>query len=651
MFTPDKMERVHVLFSEKDEDTVAEGVVRMGSLQVIDSADIGDWAANLGTPAVVSESADMRIRRERIEALIENLNLKQDLDGVKPYEGPWSELDTRIVEIEEILNREVSRRDGFEAEISRMIDLKTRVAEIPEIGLPLEGPESVSYLLVETGRVMNESLDTLRARLKPLLHVLSPMGVFGGWTRVLLLALRTDEEVVRSVLKEVGFIPLEIGEEPVEVSEETLRGLDEKIGELKERLGESERKFERMGRDEGAFLLGAMARIRRDLLIQKIKGFFRKTERTCLLSGWIPAESREAFVREMRRLTRDRCIVERIPAEKVAAVREGKVQVPVRLKNPPFFRPFELITSAYGMPSYRTIDPTPVLGISFLLMFGMMFGDVGHGLVLAIIGMLMGLKTKRSMQKSTGLLLFYAGCASIVFGILFGSLFGLEHILPAVWLRPMERITTLFRIAIYFGIGMITVAIAINIINGIRRRDFWGVIFDKAGLLAAIVYWCSIVLVTRMLTSPSDSGGRAHPAWMLVLLVAVILLFLREPIVHLVQRKRRLFPEGVATGVMGGIVELLEIFLGFLANTVSFIRVAAFGLAHAGLFMAIFALSDAVRGMAGGIVSGLVLVFGNILIIGLEGLVVTIQAVRLEFYEFFGRFFESGSEGYQPMRV
>jgi V/A-type H+-transporting ATPase subunit I len=132
-------------------------------------------------------------------------------------------------------------------------------------------------------------------------------------------------------------------------------------------------------------------------------------------------------------------------------------------------------------------------------------------------------------------------------------------------------------------------------------------------------------------------------------MVSVSLLFFREPILHLFQGKHKLFPDGVATGIMGGIVEILEILLGFLANTVSFIRVAAFGLAHAGLFMAIFALADAVQGIAGGAVSVLVLIFGNVGIIALEGLVVTIQAVRLEFYEFFSRFFEQGSTSYRPL--
>ena len=247
------------------------------------------------------------------------------------------------------------------------------------------------------------------------------------------------------------------------------------------------------------------------------------------------------------------------------------------------------------------------------------------------------------------MLLFYGGCASIVFGFLFGSIFGVEHLLPALWVKPMESITHLFKIAIYFGIGMITLSIGINMINGIRNRDFWGVLFDKAGLLAAILYWCGIVVVTRMLSE--EAGGSVSPLVLILMLASIVLLFLREPIIHLAQGKRKLFSEGVAMGIMGGIVEILEIFLGFLTNTVSFIRVAAFGLAHAGLFMAIFSLSDAMSGVAGGLASWLVIILGNVLIICLEGLVVSIQAVRLEFYEFFSRFFEAGSVAYRPVRV
>jgi V/A-type H+-transporting ATPase subunit I len=193
---------------------------------------------------------------------------------------------------------------------------------------------------------------------------------------------------------------------------------------------------------------------------------------------------------------------------------------------------------------------------------------------------------------------------------------------------------------------MIFTSILINIINAIRLRRFWDVLFDRAGLLAAMLYWSGIVLTSRIVTSSVVPKTVVAVLAPVLMSIALILLFFREPIIHLFQGKKKLYPEGALTGVIAGLVELMEIVLGFLANTVSFIRVAAFGLVHAGLAMAIFALSDAV----GGVGSFFVIVLGNLLIICLEGLVVTIQAVRLEFYEFFSRFFKESRTGYRPLR-
>jgi V/A-type H+-transporting ATPase subunit I len=316
------------------------------------------------------------------------------------------------------------------------------------------------------------------------------------------------------------------------------------------------------------------------------------------------------------------------------------------MSNPAFFKPFEMLTKAYGIPAYATIDPTPILGLSFLFMFGMMFGDVGHGLILSLAGGFMIWKSaKRSLQQS-GLLLLYAGIASVIFGFLFGSVFGLDNLLPTLWLRPIDSINRLFRVAIFFGIGMITLSIVINMINFFKKGDFLHIIFDKAGLLAIIVYWCGILVVSRMVTPDVERLPFIIP---LILISGIFLLFIREPLLYLLQGKRKLFPEGIFSGIMGGAIELLELVLGFLANTISFIRVAAFGLAHAGLFMAIFALSDAVQDTAGGIISYFVLILGNVIIILLEGLIVSIQAVRLEFYEFFGRFFRQSDVSYKPI--
>jgi V/A-type H+-transporting ATPase subunit I len=473
------------------------------------------------------------------------------------------------------------------------------------------------------------------------------MDTADGKTAFLIIGLKSDASKIQGIVRDIGAEPYD-PEERAELSPEHLQGLEARVQKESAELAAVREKAASLAEEERAFLLSLLKMLRKEMLKQRMLTRFRHTDRTCLLSGWLPAEQREAVIRELKKTTKNRCVIETVPAEDLESVKTGKVQVPVRMRNPSFFRPFELLTSAYGLPAYRTLDPTPILGISFLLMFGMMFGDIGHGLVLALAGLLIIRKARKDSGRAAGRLVFYGGIASIVFGFLFGSIFGLEHILPALWVKPIDSISLLFKMTIGFGIVMISLSMVMNIINGFRRGDPLSSIFDKAGLIAMILYWCSILVAMRAVTP----GMPALPIIIPVLMIsALILLFLKEPVVHLLEGKKNLFPEGVATGIMGGIVEILEIVLGFLANTVSFIRVAAFGLAHAGLFMAIFALSDAVKDSAFGLVSALILFFGNILIICLEGLVVSIQAVRLEFYEFFSRFFQQSETGYKPVNA
>ncbi len=652
MFTPEKMDQVHVVFFEKDVDRVADTVVRQGTLQIVDAADMESWAEELMRVGRGEKTTEMEERQKKIEALLNDLEITPDLSSAAPSEELWGKLDQKIADIEDSVREEVSSKKRIENELTRLNEFRGLLEGAPILELPiLESRDRYSYLAVEVGQLAEENMEILKHNLEPILHVLYPMGRSEGMVTVMVIALKRDQERLRSAMKETGVEPAVWEKEKELPSPEILKNLDPEIKRLKEKAFLIDEKLRKMAFESKEFLRSVLFRLRRDILKQEILKYFRKTERTYLLSGWLPREDREDFVRKILRATQNRCVVETVPAEKVLSVQKGEVQVPVQLKNPSLLKPFEFLTKTYGIPAYHSIDPTPILGISFLLMFGMMFGDVGHGLILALLGVFMAKKGQKKTYKSAGILLFYAGCASIIFGFLFGSIFGLEHLIPTLWIKPMESISQLFKVAIFFGIGMISLAILVNVINGILRRDFLGMIFDKAGLLAAVIYWCGIIVVTRMLTTEAEAKGEVPLFVPILMLTSVVLLFLREPIVHLFRGKRKLFPEGVLTGIMGGGVEILEIFLGFLANTVSFIRVAAFGLAHVGLFMAIFSLSDAVHGMAGGIVSALVLIFGNILIIALEGLVVSIQAVRLEFYEFFSRFFQESDVAYKPLKA
>ncbi|MCJ7812819.1 hypothetical protein MUP95_05805, partial [bacterium] len=483
MFTPEKMEQIHVVYSEKDSDRVVDVVLRQGSLQLVDAADMELWAQYLSKAGDEEETSIMKTRRERVEGLLKDLSLIPQAEEMEPVESPWDEIDRKLDEIEQRLKDGLDQKFKLETELERLNELKNRVGAVPFMRIPLKDREAYSYLAVEVGQLAEKNVEILRRNLAPILHILSPMGRLGEMTTIMVITLKQDRTKLQSALREAGFQPLELKEEDQQLSPEIFKEMDTKIDQLLKSITSLQERFERFAEEHGSFLRSVHYRIRFENLKKHMMKFFRKTDRMVLLSGWLPRDERVDFISEIRRATRNQCIIEEIPAEEISLVREGKLDVPVKLKNPLIFKPFELITGAYGMPAYQTLDPTPILGLSFLLMFGMMFGDVGHGLILGLVGALLFFKAKRENQRHAGMLIFYGGCASIIFGFLFGSIFGIETVLPTLWIKPMESINRLFKIAIFFGISMVFMAIGINVINGIRKRDFLGLLFDKAGFL------------------------------------------------------------------------------------------------------------------------------------------------------------------------
>lgn len=643
MFISEKMVQISVLFSDKDVENVAETVIRQGDLQIADAADIEAWAGDL-KKSQDEKSSKMHERWEKVEDLFRSLKLSKQFDNVSPVKGDWDEIDHRIVEIENRFQSAIQIVGTYSKELFRLREIKNRSDNFPNLGLALQTRGSYSYLTVETGQITEKGYDQLQERMKSVLHVLLPIGTVGGIVSIIVVVLKRDAGKLQSALKESGFQPLKTEVDKTSLTLDVLNNINEKIENTGKQLRQTEDQISSLALEHQNYLSSVLLRIQRERMTGRILNYFRKTEKTYLMSGWLPENRHELFVAAIRKTTNNRCIIRETPAEKVSSVKDGNVQVPVKLKNPRFFRPFELLTKTYSLPAYKTIDPTPFLGISFLLMFGMMFGDVGQGLILALLGAFLALRMKKAGIRNAGLLVLYAGGISVIYGFLFGSFFGIEGLLPTIWVKPMDSIQTLFKAVIYFGIGMITISIVINMVNGLLTHNILGCIFDKAGLLSGLLYWSAIVVVTRTILSKTEASVPVLvPA---LILITGVLLFLHEPIVHLLKGKKA-FPKGVTSGLMGGLVELLDIFLGFLSNTVSFIRVAAFGLAHAGLFMAIFSLSESVSNI---VASTLIQIFGNIFIIALEGLIITIQALRLEFYEFFVRFFRATDSEYTPIK-
>jgi V/A-type H+-transporting ATPase subunit I len=500
-------------------------------------------------------------------------------------------------------------------------------------------------LTAAIGSVEEVEVERLRDLLAAVPSAVLPYRKAGKSAQIVCVVLRRDKSKLEDALKQVGFVEIRMPDDIGEVSTEVRASVVADLGNLEQELEGVKADLGGAGKEVLPDLEVLLYRVESAILLLHIKEYCKLTESTCLFSGWVPKDETDSLVKALERRTAGRAIIEVTDAEQLKPVEAAGVEIPVLFRQPPFLKPFEMLVSGYGTPSYRTIDPTLFVGITFLAMFGMMFGDIGHGLVLLVAGL--ALAAKKPRLREAGKLGVYCGAASMVFGLLYGSFFGLEDLIPALWVKPLENITDLFKAAIGFGIVVVSLGIVLNVINSVRTHAFWENFFDKSGPLVGVVYWAGIGIVIKYLVT---GGGLPHPAIIYGLFLAPLVAFaVRAPLLKIMGKRRRVFSEGVGTYIMESLVEIMEILMGYLANTVSFIRVAAFGLAHAGLFIAVFSLADVVRSKPGGLVlSGVVLVLGNVLIIALEGLVVTIQALRLEYYEFFGKFFTGLGSKYEP---
>jgi V/A-type H+-transporting ATPase subunit I len=329
--------------------------------------------------------------------------------------------------------------------------------------------------------------------------------------------------------------------------------------------------------------------------------------------------------------------------------------VPVLLRHSRCLRPFEMLVSTYGVPHYREFEPTAFVAISYLLMFGMMFGDVGHGLVLCLGGLSAWFLNRGRKMRDFGVLLAFGGLASIVFGFVYGSCFGLESFHQyALWHDPLEgNPIHLIQLTIGFGVMMISLGIALNIINRFRSGDILGGFLDRFGVVGGLFYWGALMLATKL--SVMQAHGLTNLAIVLFLALPLVGWTLKGPLEYARHRhegKATEPGENLLTAAVESLVSAFEAVLSYLANTVSFVRLAAYAMSHAALLAAAFAMAATVRNLEiGGFLSVLIIVLGNALAIVLEGIIASVQALRLEYYEFFGKFFSGTGNAFVPFRL
>ena len=530
--------------------------------------------------------------------------------------------------------------------------------------VPYSEFEHLSFLTLRIGKLDPEHIEPLSRALGDRAAVV-PLGE--DRTRVLAASSKKGRFALDSELKRFGFIPLEVPKDFMGVPDDVLASLDRQADDAARALTLIADEKREYARARGQELLRLLEAFSLDSQVRSVRDTLEGTQLVYRVMGWVAEADAPSLIRELEDLTEGRVAVRSYAPDEVPSIRDGTEKVPVKFKHGPVVKSFERMVFSYGAPLYGTVDPTPVVAFFFTLLFGIMFGDLGQGGVFFLLGiaLLSGKIPFLSRWRHFGPLFVTIGLSSMAMGLLTGEVFANGELLKPVSraitarfgverdriLELMPQRGAMTKLVYFFGftlvIGFIvnSLGLLINIVNQFSLRKPARAIFSKTGLCGAFFFWYAVFASVRIAIT---HGG---VAWYDIPCVALplALLFFSEPITRYLEGERPVLENGVFAAAIGGIVELLETISTVISNSVSFLRVGAFALSHAVLSYIVFTMTDLVGGSlsAGGILIGL---FGNAIIIFLEGLIVAIQVVRLQYYEFFSKFFTETGKEFTPFR-
>lgn len=646
MFRPLRMLRLSVVILERDERRVLRQLGKGGIMQLT-RTPAGRDTAPLAPP---DRSAGLA-RCDQILARLERL--RQALDLPRPSEVPpdlpesFLDLaDEKLGSLEEQAGDLLKRRQTLIQRADELSENRKTMSIYQGLQIPLNDPEQFSFLHFVTGRLPAGNLETIDVGENV---AVLPLPEQNGWQPVIVMTTRQRWQTLQSALQQAGFksenFPVAEGtdldsfllkrqEERQRIAVE-LETLNLKLRELARAFAQPLAEIE------------SVVSVERRLL--EAEQHFPHTEAAVLLGGWVPAADARTLEQQVRQATDGRCVIQATTPNKAE-------NIPVFLRHRWLFRPFEALVTAYGWPGYWEIEPTVLVAVSYLLMFGMMFGDVGDGVILALLGLLFRLVGRRQQIRDAGLLLLFGGISSVAFGVLYGSYFGIPCLKKlALWHDPLSGDTLrLMLVSIGIGFVMISLGLLLNVLNRFRRGDAVGGCLDKFGLAGLLFYWG--LLVVGINYAALRSRGLAMAAFIAFFVFPPAVWMLKDPVKLFLAR-----PSGqpvqendsLLARVLESLAEVFEGIVSYLSNTISFVRLAAYSMSHAALLAATFTVADDLRHLphGGGFLSIFTIMLGNIIALVLEGIVASVQALRLEYYEFFGKFFSGAGQPFRPFRL
>jgi V/A-type H+/Na+-transporting ATPase subunit I len=516
----------------------------------------------------------------------------------------------------------------IEEDRKRLTALQETFARLESLNLDISRLFKPDSLLdARLGQVPSGNVHRLKESLALAGYLLSVFDTHEGQAFAVVAGPRGGEEGMGGVLSQAGWRDLPVPEE-LQSHPEAVRKFLVREGDRLETSHAAHCKvmsdnISQFGaRIQGARVLLTLARPLAEASLNGVRG----KGALAVFTGWVPRNALADMTQALEARFHGRYMIEvRQPNS------EENGHVP-SLHNYPFWlRPFVPLVKSYGIPRYGEFDPSLMFALTYLLLFGAMFGDVGHGGVILALALLVYRKLGQVAWVGIA-----AGVVSMGFGLLYGSIFGYEEVIAPVWVSPLHDPTKMLTVAVLFGIGFIVFTLVVNTWNKLVAGHVGEALFDSTGLAGLLFYLGAAGGLAGVAGMPALAGHGALTWGMAIVGISIIAVF------KWVETRASLGERALVTAI-----ESLETGINLFANTLSFMRVAAFSLNHVALALAVFTIANGL-GTAG---HWITILLGNVVIIVLEGGIVAIQALRLMYYEGFSRFFSGDGTEFVPLKL
>lgn len=582
---------------------------------------------------------------DSVEELSHGLGIELKIDKSILTKNSYSleEAKQTLSKIQLSIGERVKQINSKKKQINELLELRGKLESIPDKDVDFGKISKLNYFEYEVGTFSVENKARLKRNYENLSAIVLKIGNIKSSSEDLYVVIypKQFKEETDKLLKSINWNKFTIPEKYMGSPSEKIKQIDSELESIKNDIKVLSKSIE----DEKEDNKKALFKIYNVLKLEdKIAELGQRAEfgnSAFSIDVWVKEGGMETVEKAISSVT-DKYRIS-VKSEKDLG---DDITAPTKLKNNWFSKPFEMIVKMYGLPAYKEIDPTPLVAVTFCLAFGIMFGDIGQGFVYLLAGLLL-----RKKWEDAGGLAIRLGASSMIFGCVYGSFFGLEKaelpwipgLLNGSPLSP-DNIPMILISGILFGIVALTASYILGTANSLKNGDIEQGVFGKNGIFGYVFFISfimSIVALIGIINIPMSIP-------ITILLISLVVLILRQPIANLVSGRRPLFNESPGSYLTESIFEAIETILSTLSNSISFVRVGAFALNHAGLFLAFMVISEMMPNMPLRI---LILTVGNILILSLEGLIVLIQSLRLHYYEMFGKYFRGGGVAFKPIKL